>query len=175
MALEMNRREKIGVAAVLAMLALVLCVELAVNPLLERYHRLERALASQGAALAEIQQLKGRYDQLKLEAERHRSLLSRRPKGFTLFSFLDRIAGQTGIKDRIAYMKPSSDVLKDNVYRVSRVELKIQAIVMEQLVRFLYQVETAPETVTVKRLGINQTGKEEKTIDAVLQVETLEM
>ena len=174
MALEMNRREKIGVAAVLAIVVVVAILELAVNPLLDRYHRLERTLASQGRVMAEIQQLKGRYEALKVEAQRHRSLLSRRPKGFTLFSFLDRIAGQTGIKDRIAYMKPSTDVLKD-AYRVSRVELKIQAIVMEQLVQFLYQVETAPETVTVKRLGINQTGKEEKTIDAVLQVETLEL
>lgn len=175
MTFAMNRREKAGVITVLAVLMTVAVIELGVTPLMDHHHRLERTLASRTRALADMRQLQQRYTALQAEVERHRSTLQRRPKGFTLFSFLDRIAGQTGVKDRIAYMKPSTDEIKDTPYRVSRVELKIQGTVMEQLVPYLYQVETAPESVTLKRLSINQTGKDEKTIDAVLQVEALEL
>mgnify|MGYP000990105422 CR=1 FL=1 len=174
MAIQLKRREQIGLAAAALVLLAVGLTELVVSPLAARVRRVERTLAAETAALAEMQRLKARFDRLREDARSQQERLGRRQAGFTLFSFLDAAAGQTQLKDRIAYMKPSADPIKDTPYRLSRVEMKIQDLRLPELVAFLHRVETAPEAVTVKRLSITQTGKEEKWIEAVLQVETFE-
>jgi general secretion pathway protein M len=175
MAIQLNRREKIGLVAAAAVILVVGLVELVISPVSAYVNRLDRTLAAQSAALAEMQRLTAQYESLRADSEAQQARLNQRQKGFTLFSFLDRTAGQVRLKDRIAYMKPSADPIKDTPYRLSRVEMKIQAVSLPQLVGFLHRVETAPEAITVKRLSITQTGKEERLIDAVLQMETFEL
>ncbi len=175
MAIRLNRREKIGLVAAAAVVAVVGLTELVVSPLVAYVNRIDRSLTAGTASLAEMHLLKQQYEGLRTQSEAMQTHLARRPKGFTLFSFLDRTAGQTRLKDRIAYMKPSAEPVKDTPYRLSRVEMKIQAVGLAQLVEFLHRVETAPEAVTIKRLSIAQTGKEEKLLEAVLQVETFEL
>jgi len=175
MALQLNRREKIGITAAALILLTVSLIELVISPLADRVQQLDRSLAAKTSALVEMQRLKAQYDRLLAEAEAQRERLGRRQAGFTLFSFLDKAAGEAQLKDRIAYMKPSTDTIKDTPYRLSRVEMKIQDVSLPELVAFLHRVETAPEAMTVKRLSITQTGKEEKWLEAVLQVETFEL
>jgi general secretion pathway protein M len=175
MAIQLNRREKIGLVAALGIVLIIGLVEGVVAPLGAYMQRLDRTLAAQTAALAEMRDLTARYEALRAAADAQQARLDQRQKGFTLFSFLDRTAGQAQLKDSIAYMKPSADPIKDTPYRLSRVEIKILAVSLPQLVGFLHRVESAPEAITVKRLSISQTGKEEKRIEAVLQVETFEL
>ena len=175
MAVQLNRREKMGLIAAALVVLAVGITELVVVPLSAYVRRADRRLEAQTAAFNEMQQLKRQYARLQAEARAQQEHLDRRQAGFTLFSFLDRTAGQTQIKDRIAYMKPSAEPIRDTPYRLSRVEMKIQSVGLSELVAFLHRVETAPEAITVKRLSITQTGKEEKRIEAVLQVETFEL
>ncbi len=84
-----------------------------------------------------------------------------------------RVAGQTGVKEHITYMKPSISGQKENSYKISSVEMKLQAVSMAQLTAYLYMVETSRNMVRIKRISISKTGKHEGFIDAVLQVETL--
>ncbi len=175
MAIQLNRRERIGITAAALVLLAVALIELVISPLAARVRRIDRTLAAETVALEQMHRLKAQYDQLQAEAQTQQQRLGRRQAGFTLFSFLDGAAGQTQLKDRIAYMKPSADPIKDTPYRLSRVEMKIQDVSLPELVAFLHRVETAAEAITVKRLSITQTGKEEKWIEAVLQVETFEL
>jgi general secretion pathway protein M len=97
-----------------------------------------------------------------------------RSSGFTLFSFLDTLAGQVGLKDRIAYMKPSKTTLENTPYTLSVVETKLQNITMKQLTSYLYRIETSNNLVRVKGLSISKTGKQAGTVDAVLLAETFD-
>jgi hypothetical protein len=97
-----------------------------------------------------------------------------RSSGFTLFSFLDTLAGQVGLKDRIAYMKPSKTTLENTAYALSVVETKLQNITMKQLTSYLYRIETSDNLVRVKGLSISKTGKQAGTVDAVLMAETFD-
>jgi general secretion pathway protein M len=97
-----------------------------------------------------------------------------RPESFTLFSFLDQLAGRTGIKAHVSYMKPSSTINEETGVSLSRVEMELQAISLKDLTKYLYHVETSENMVIVKRLSIARKGKSEGLIDAVLQVETVE-
>ena len=71
-------------------------------------------------------------------------------------------------------MKPSTTVQKNNSYKISQVEMKFKDLTLEQLTTYLHMVETSKNMVSIERLSISKTGKQEGFIDAVLQVETVE-
>lgn len=170
---RLSRRERYAVYAAATFVLLFIIIEFIITPIMERRSRLETAIRQKQAILADMQTMKLEYESLKDENERFKRNFSDRPRGFTLFSFLDQLAGEAGIKDSIAYMKPSKSRPKNSPYNLSMVELKLQEISIKQLTPYLYMVETSKNMVFIRRISITKTGKE-GMIDAILQVETFE-
>jgi len=174
-AINLNRREKYVVAGGACCLLVFLVFILVVFPLLNKRERLARALAAKTIELDEIRGLQADYLILQEKAGRARAALDRRSKDFSLYSFLDSLVGDIDIRGNVSYMKPSTSVQKDTNAKVSTVELKLQAITMEQLSKYLHRVEYSGNNLFVKRLSISETTKPEGYIDVVLQVETIEV
>ena len=101
--------------------------------------------------------------------------IKKRPKSFTLFSFIDKLAGTSGIKSNIVYMKPSTSNLKNSAYTLSMVEIKMTSLTMEQLTAFLYGIEDPANMVWIKRISISKGDKNESLLNSVLQVETFQL
>jgi len=72
-------------------------------------------------------------------------------------------------------MKPTKKVQKNSPYKLSRVEMKLDAITLEQLTTYLYEVETSKNMVEIKKLVISKKDKKQALITAVMQVETMEL
>jgi general secretion pathway protein M len=141
-------------------------------PALEENARLKRTVGFKTQVLKDMKRLKAEHETLMKQADEQKRRYASRPKGFTLFAFLDQLARETGIKDHIAYMKPSSSVQK-NGPKISVVEMKLQAITLEQLINYLYGMEISDNMVTLKRASFLKKGKDETALDAILQVETI--
>jgi len=172
--INLNRREKYAVGASAFLVFLFLTVQLVVNPLLEKRDRLRRMLDVKSRTIEGMAAERAKYDALIKQIQSSRERLARRKKSFSLFAFLDELAGDTGIKNKIKYMKPSSTSQKDSPIKTSMVEMKMEGITLKQLTVYLYQVETSPNTVFVRRISISKAEKVEGLVDAVLQVETYE-
>ncbi len=170
---RLNKRERYAIFAAAAFVLLFVVVEFIVAPIMDRQQRLETAIRQKQATLTDMQRMKLEYEALKNENERFKRNFSDRPEGFTLFSFLDALAGEAGVKDNIAYMKPSKSRPKNSPYNLSMVELKLQEINIKQLTPYLHMIETSKNMVFIRRISITKTGKE-GMIDAILQVETFE-
>ena len=150
-------------------------VQVVIFPFMDARERLERRLVSHTRSYDEIKQLRKQYLGLQIRADNSKTQIDRRQRGFTLFSFLDKLAGQVGIKERITYMKPSSTKQKDTPYRLSLVEMKLNGITMEQITKFLYRIETSQNMVHVQRLSLNKKEEKEGLLNVILQVETFEV
>ena len=172
---NLQRREKIIVAAAGTLLAILLLLELIIFPIVDRRSMLSKRIVQRTQALAEIKQLAIEYQGLTSGTVSNEAQLKNRAKNFTLFSFLDTLAGKSGIKQNIIYMKPTSANLKGSPYSLSMVEMKINNLTMEQLVNFLHGVETSQDMIWVKRVSLAKGEKEGQLIDAVLQVETFQL
>ena len=172
---RLNTREKYAVALAMGCIGIFLFLQLVVFPLINKQTRLKRALEVKIRTLAEVQELKAEFDALQQNKSRFQSHFATRPKGFTLFSFLERLANEAGVKDHIAYMKPSTKAHKIGAYKTALVEMKLRDISLKQLVTYLYMAETSKNMVSINRLAINKTGKQSKRLTAVLQVETIQM
>ncbi len=173
MNIKLNQREKIVVYGAGLLIVLFLLAQVLISPLFEKREELGSRLQNKRQALAEMEQLQEDYQSLQNSISASMNQFKNRPGDFTLFSFLDRLAGETGIKQHVSYMKPSTTINEETGVNLSRVEMELQAISLEDLTRYLYHVETSENMVMVKRLSISRKEREGGLIDAVLQVETV--
>jgi len=172
---KLSRREKVAVGIGIAFVGIFLLVKLAIFPLVDARARLQRSLVANTRAFDEIQQLRMRYLALQQRAEQSKTQFNRRKRGFTLFSFLDTLAGQVGIKERITYMKPSSSKQKDTPYTLSLVEMKLNGVSLDQITKFLYRIETSRNMIHIRRLSLNKKEEKGGLLNVILQVETFEV
>ena len=171
----MNKRERYAIMVAAGVIGIFLIVTFIVEPFLSKTDQLKKSLHDKAVMLEQMRQLQSEYGMLSQKAEVSKALFSRRQKGFKLFSFLDQLAGEAGIKDHISYMKPSTKVEKNSPYKISRVEMKLDAITLKQLTTYLYGVETSKNMVDIKRISISKKDKKQGLLTAVLQVETVEI
>ena len=141
-------------------------------PFLDKRSQLERGIAAKQKALQEIIQLQREYEHLKGGAQEILAALEKREKNFSLFAHLEKKAADTGIKDHIKYMKPSSSP-GSGPYVESAVEMKLVGISLEQLTKYLYFVENPEKSIWIKRASIKAQKKPPRYLDVVLQVLTI--
>lgn len=153
-------------------IGLFLIVQFVVFPLFDKNKRLQRVLQVNTHTISEIQSLAAELSLLQQQSESARKQIAGKKATFTLFSFLDQIAGKTRLKDRIAYMKPSTTAPKNSPFKISTVEMKLQAITIEQLVAYLHKVETSENEVHLKRISIVKTGKDKGLVTAIMEIES---
>lgn len=171
--ISLNKREKTVVFGAAGFIAVFVLVQFIIVPVFEKRNDLRHVLETKKEVLAEMVHIQLEYQEMKAKEEASRRSFESRPAGFTLFSFLDRLAGETGVKDHISYMKPSSVIREGSGLRLSRVEMKLQEINLKDLASYLYRVETSPNMIVVNRLSITKTGSDNGLISAVLQAETV--
>ncbi|MEE4261659.1 MAG: type II secretion system protein GspM [Desulfobacteraceae bacterium] len=172
---NLNKRERYGIMLAAAAIGIVIIAVFIVEPFLSRSANMKKSLRTKADMLAEMQRMQSEYSALTQLTRVSESRFQDRQKGFTLFSFLDRLAGESGIKDNISYMKPSKTVQKSSPYKISRVEMKLDAITLEQLTDYLHGVETSKNMVDIKKISISKKDDKQGLLTAVLQVETVEI
>ena len=171
---NLNRREKLVIAAGAVFVVLFLFFQILVQPVFDKRNELRQRLESKQTALAEMSEMYRQYQSLQAVDRRQDGAGVRRPEGFTLFSFMDRVAGDTKVKEHITYMKPSSTLDEATGVKISYVELKLQDVTLEDLARYLFQVETSENKVRITRLSVSKGGEADALISVILQAEAVE-
>ncbi len=175
MGIKLNKREKISVAVAAMVVVIFIVLQFMVFPLFDKNTRLSRMITTREQELVQIRHLQAEYRKAADKSDQAKRHLDARRKGFTLFSFLDTLAGKTGVKSHIAYMKPTTTPIKDTPYRRSMVEMKLKEITMPQLLAYLHGIETSKDMLSIKRLSISTGEQQADLLNSVFQVETLEM
>jgi len=167
MALSRRDRMALGLGAVVVLVFIL--VQFILFPLYEKRARLEKTVATRRQHLAEMRAMQQRYSRLHAQSSGLERQLAGRAKGFSLFSFLEQMASKAGVKEHIAYMKPST-MTGEGALKQVMVEIKLQTIGLAQLVSFLDLIESPENVVEIKRIAIQENSKNKGTLDVVLQV-----
>jgi len=168
---KLNRREKTTIAIAGLILFCLAVTEWAILPMQAHQTRVQRAVETRTNDLAEMINLQATHKAVRATTDWQTQRLGGRQQGFTLFSHMDGLAGEAGVKDQIAYMKPSVTVT-DTGQRVDRVEIKLQGIPLSPLVSFIHGIEASDDLIWIRRLSVSKSGKVDAGVIAVLQVET---
>ncbi len=172
--MNLQRREKLAIAIAGGVIVALLILQLAIFPVLDGRTRLRKAIIQKRSDIQKVHELRDEYRSLSRNTSTMEARLKRRPKTFTLFSFIDRLAGRSQLKGNIAYMKPSTTNIKNSPLRLSTVEMKLNGLTMEQLAAFLHGVEDQSKAVWLKRITISKGDKVDDLLNAVIQVETFQ-
>ena len=141
-------------------------------PFAEARQRMQRGIAARMEALRTISALSAEYKTFQDDALGTKQRLANREKNFTLFSYLEKAAGESAVKNHIKYMKPSaSNAL--GPFKESLVEMKLEQVTLQQLTGYLQKIESPTEIVSIRRISIQSSKGEAGYLDAVLQVSTL--
>ncbi len=167
--MPLNKRDQTALIIGGIGLLLFLCVQFGVYPLYEKKQRLERVLITKQKNLVQMKEMQAQLAQLSSLGNDLILKLEKRNKNFSLFSFLEERAGKIGIKNKIAYMKPSDSVNGES-YRQVLVEMKLQAINLNQLVSFLKEIEQPQKLVALQRISIQENKRNRATLDVIMQV-----
>jgi general secretion pathway protein M len=164
-----QRQLLVIIAAVVFMLA---GSQWLVRPYLERRQRLALRIERSELRLKEIRQLELTYRRVQSNHKEFEQYLRGRQRGFTLFAFLENLAGKDGLKGQIEFMRPSVKALGD-MYQEEQVEMRLNGVTLSGLVPYLYHIETAPEKVRVKRMTIRPQQRNPSLLEVNLVLVTI--
>jgi len=110
----------VTLGTILVLLAVSLWI---VRPILGRRRKLAVKIEQSEKRLQELISLERLYQEMKAESGKIESNLSQRPNDFTLFAFLEGLAGRDGIKGQIEFMRPSVKQLSEK-HQEEQVEMR---------------------------------------------------
>jgi general secretion pathway protein M len=172
---KINQRERSILSVAGILLVLFIIVQWMIFPILDHHTQLQQKLIESKQDLNKIALLKADYKRLTTQADLAKVQIQRRDRNFSLLSFLNDIAGQTGLKNNIVNMKPSTSNRKSSSLQIESVEMKFDDVNMEQLLAFLYRIETSPNLVNIRQISITKQDRKEGVVESILEVETFKL
>lgn len=154
-------------------IVLFLASQFIVSPILDKRENLGRILVEKQDALEEMRLQKRQYQYLSNQLDTKKEALVHREKTFSLFTFLDSQAEESGVKENVAYMKPFTKSFENSSYKAITVKIKLSDVYLKELIDFLYHIESSKNAVSITSLSLSKAGKEKKKLDAVIEAETL--
>jgi len=172
MIMKFARREKYFISAAAVFIGIFCLFQFLIFPFFETRRRVQRGVSTKEDGLQEIVRLSSEYNRYRRSSQGIQQVIAKRRKGFTLFSFLESKAGDAGVKTYIKYMKPSIST-EAGPYKESLVEMELEEITLNQLIGYLYRIESPDNVVSIKRVSIKE-NKKPGYLDAILQIVTFQ-
>jgi len=160
----------IGWTVVLALLL----AQFLLFPFLEAKKTVNRAIISNEKILGEMALLSAEYRGLKQHEEGIQQSLARRFRDFTLFSHLERVAGEAGVKANIKYINASKGSAS-GPYEELPVEIKLEKITLKQLTDFFYILESPQDLIRIKKLVVSKMKENPEYLAAQIQAVTFQL
>jgi type II secretory pathway component PulM len=164
------RREKLLVAAAGGALALVLLVLLVVQPLLgARASAAERAEAAQQQYEA-VKQVKARFDEVSGRLASVEQRIATGPQG-NLLATLQDLANRSAVK--LDSIEPRTAPAAPP-YRETKLQVTLANASLPQVVRFLHEIENAPQVMSVKSLRLRMRADQPGMLEVTFTVSSFE-
>jgi general secretion pathway protein M len=88
---------------------------------------------------------------------------------FSLFPFVEGVVGQVAAKENLVSMRPQPPATRENIVEES-VEVRLEKIRLDQVIRLLYAVDTADALLQVKNLRLKTRFDDRRLFDATMTV-----
>lgn len=110
-----------------------------------------------------------RYQKVRAEVDQVETRLKQTPPDFDLFKHLNGLVDQAGVRGNVLKMDPVEGTGTD-YYREDSVDMNIQKIDLEPLMKFLQSVEDSPGGVRLSQLALKKRFDNSNSLDATVRV-----
>jgi len=146
--------------------ALILFFGVVVFPLSRQRGEIEQRIEKKREELKEMMVLSHRIDDSGPASAARGEV----PSGFSILSYLEGLADQSRIREKIEYMKPGSSDAKGKGKELS-VEVKLKGVSIDELVDYLFRIEQGGQRpLLVRRMMVRSRFSNPRELDATLTV-----
>jgi len=167
--IQLTRRERrfgIGMMAVGAVWALY---GLAIEPMRDRIHTLQRVIPEKQNELREVQASSAKYLALRQEVENVQARMAEQDPNFQLQPFLLSLIEQHQLSSHMAVMERNTRPSQPG-YSETVVEIGLEGITLRQLVEFLRAVETSGVMARIGGLEVRKDASNTTGLNATVQI-----
>lgn len=143
------------------------------EPLQEGQVQLARRIQTRQRDLIEMQHMRESYLDLLNQFDLRQRIIEKADPAFSLFPHIEATVGQVVGREKISSMNPQNKDLAGGTYREESVELKLNAVTLEQLTDLVYKIEKSPQPLRVTRLQVKKRMREPQTFDVIATVSML--
>ena len=90
-----------------------------------------------------------------------------------LFTLLEALAAQSGVKDQLDSMKPKQ-TSGNAAYPETRVEVSLKGVTLAQTVEFIYKIENAPSHLIIRSIRLKVRARDSQLLDVSFSVSSFE-
>ena len=170
--MNLTQREKQTIAAGAILFGLIVVFQIFVRPAIGRLRTLRRVVSDKQQLLGELRAKSEQYKTVSGELEKIRLEMERKPEERKILSFVERIQKDSGLMQKVVYMKPSAMTVKD-IYEQKTIEIKFQSITLNQLIQFLLKIESSEFTIGIRTLEIKRGLRDSGLLDTTIQLVSL--
>ena len=163
-----SNREKILIYAAGMLLLAFVVYQFVFSPLLRARMDYDLQWGELENRVGDIEVIARRYASEKSYLDRIVKTLEKK-KSISVLTFLENVAEEVGIKDNIEYIKPKGNETGDGISKTV-VELKIDAISIIDLMRFLYRIEEERNGLIVSYLRVKPYFKDKSKSDVIFRI-----
>jgi general secretion pathway protein M len=168
---NLTQNQKYYLVAGLIFICGAILVQFVVVPFMDAKERVERSLTAGEKNLAKLKTLGVEFQALKQNSAEIQHMLSNRPRDFALFSYLERKAGEVGVKANIKSMNPLRGKTV-GPYEETAVDMQLDKLTLKQVKDFLYAVDSQTDLIRIKKISIQKMKDTPEYLTAFLQVVT---
>ena len=170
--MNLTQREKQFMTAGAVIFGLIVIFQLFVRPAISKVKTLKRVVSDKQQLLSEIRAKSEQYKTISRELEKIRLEMGRQPEERKILSFVERVQKDSGLMQKVVYMKPSTMTVND-IYERNTIEMKLQNITLNQLVQFLLKIESSELKIGIRTLDIKRGIRDSDLLEATVQLISL--
>jgi len=170
--MRLTNRERWLAGGLAALIAAVTFAAFCVAPAVERINTLNRVLPEKQKTLQDLSAKSREYLTLRAGLDNLEKQSAPDGKEFELPAFLESMTNELGMAKKVAQMKRQMLQLDPKCAEVI-VEVKLENIMLKQLVEFLLKTKSSGRFLQVKNLYIEKSRTDPALLDAVIQISTL--
>jgi general secretion pathway protein M len=167
---NLGTRERVFIMGAGVAILLALLFTMVIDPMLAYSARLDKQIVAAQRELQDVYTLQQEYQRQKSVIDRINAQLKRQ-KSFSVFSRLEELAKQTDTRNKILYIKPTVSRPND-AYEEESVEIKMEDVTLEQLIKYLFQIENSPQFMKIKSLYIKPHLDNRQLLSVIFRVST---
>lgn len=170
---KLGGRQKKTVIAGAAVVALIIFLQFAFLPFIEGKKKMKRSIALNEATLKEVYRLESEYASIKQSVSAIQAALAKRSPDFSLFSFVEKKAGETGVSGNMKSLQPSRPVPAGSFEEVAA-DIKLEKVTLKQVVDFLAATESADQAIALKKLMVSRNSDNPEYLSVQMQLVTFQ-
>ena len=171
---NLPKRQQAAIAGGGALVLIIFLIQLVILPFFDAQKTVNQSIRTNEKTLTEMLLLARDYQVIKRQAAKIQQVLARRAPNFSLFSYLEKIAGDAGVKSSIKSMSAAKGSIS-GPYEELPVDIRLEKITLKQITDFLYLLESPQELIRVKRIALAKMPESPEYLSAQVQAVTFQL